>query len=160
VVDPDRAIRLRDAGPADVERLHAAQLGTAALTYGRELTADERAHFLDRLARGVGDPSQHIRVAGGPGEVPTYFWLEQRSPGEAYLLDFHIGSSDRGTGLAARLFDEVVQTARALGSTRLEFVVGCDNTRARAFFTRVGANEVDDDRAADDTRPVRYRLAL
>jgi len=160
VVDPDRAIRLRDAGAADVERLHASQLATAALTYGRELTADERVHFLDRLARGVGDPSQHIRVADGPGEEPTYFWLEQRSRDEAYLLDFHIGSSDRGTGLATRLFDEVVQIAQTLGATRLEFVVGRDNTRARGFFTRVGAYEVDDDRTPDDTRPVRYRLAL
>ena len=66
-----------------------------------------------------------------------------------YIPRFAIAERERGTGIAARLLQDIESRARAAGYDRLSLEVESGMERAVRFWTREGFEEVDRARAAD-----------
>lgn len=73
-------------------------------------------------------------------------WNEER-PGTAWLYGMYVTPAERGTGLAERLVERVVQWARSEGFDALYLQVGAAEARARAFYRKVGFVETGEHRA-------------
>jgi ribosomal protein S18 acetylase RimI-like enzyme len=64
------------------------------------------------------------------------------SPGQGHVVSVYVAPGQRGTGLAGRMLDGVVDWARGeAGLDRLHLYVHEHNPRARAFYRQYGFNE-------------------
>ncbi|MBB3648802.1 RimJ/RimL family protein N-acetyltransferase [Rhizobium sp. BK619] len=90
--------------------------------------------------------SEPVFIAFQGGEpVGIMGLLRQRSSKMAHratIIMVYIGRSLRGTGLAERLLDVVVDHARDIGIRQLELFVSAENAAAIRFYTRQGFSEV------------------
>jgi ribosomal protein S18 acetylase RimI-like enzyme len=60
-----------------------------------------------------------------------------------YVQQIYVGQHARRLGVAQELMAEVARTAKAEGSTRIEWSTGKENTAARALYDGLGANGSD-----------------
>ena len=87
------------------------------------------------LALAAEDPEQPARWVG-------YLACFVDSPGQGHVVSVYVAPGQRGTGLAERMLDGVVEWARGdAGLDRLHLYVHEDNARARAFYLRYGFTE-------------------
>jgi RimJ/RimL family protein N-acetyltransferase len=78
----------------------------------------------------------------GQGRWVGYLACFADSPGQGHVVSVYIAPAQRGTGLAARMLDAVVEWARGeAGLSRLHLYVHQDNARAHAFYRRYGFTE-------------------
>jgi GNAT superfamily N-acetyltransferase len=68
----------------------------------------------------------------------------EERPGTWWLYSMYVSPSQRGTGLARQLVDEVVAWARGEGASELHLHVGSRSARARGFYTKLGFVERGD----------------
>jgi len=90
--------------------------------------------------------SEPVFIAFQDGEpVGIMGLIRQRSSKMAHratIIMVYIGRSLRGTGLAERLLDVVVDHARQIGIRQLELFVSAENAAAIRFYHRQGFSEV------------------
>ena len=90
--------------------------------------------------------SEPVFIAFQDGEpVGIMGLIRQRSSKMAHratIIMVYIGRSLRGTGLAERLLDVVVDHARQIGIRQLELFVSAENAAAIRFYQRQGFSEV------------------
>ena len=70
------------------------------------------------------------------------FCRATRHPGRAahvgYLGTFAVSVDERGSGLAKQLMEQVISTLQRKGVLRVELMVEADNSRALAFYKKLG----------------------
>ena len=87
------------------------------------------------LALAADDPERRDRWVG-------YLACFVDSPGQGHVVSVYVAPGQRGTGLAGRMLDGVVDWARGeAGLDRLHLYVHEHNPRARAFYRRYGFTE-------------------
>lgn len=146
------SIHYRDGEPGDAQAI--ADLFTASFvdTFGHIYPPDDLAAFLesvsaDRFRSELEDSQFAFRVALdgtmvgfvklGPPELPVETPPDTLELRQLYLLkDWH------GTGVAARLMEWAMATARARRARHLQLSVYIDNPRARRFYERFGFHAV------------------
>lgn len=132
VIEPlgaDEGPRLREV------RLRALADAPAAFgsSYEREV-----AFPAEKWAERLANPDAVWFVATGDGvDAGLVFAMEER-PGQVHLMAMWVAPEARGTGLAARLVDEVVAWARARDAEEVELWAVDENRVARAFYARKG----------------------
>ncbi|MBV9973632.1 MAG: GNAT family N-acetyltransferase [Candidatus Eremiobacteraeota bacterium] len=67
-----------------------------------------------------------------------------------YLDDIYVVASERGSGVAKAIMDEVVRIARLRGWSHIRWVTTKGNVRARGFYDKMG----------EDMRLMTYRIPL
>ncbi len=98
-----------------------------------------------RSNRGSTGPTELALAAEDP-ERPDH-WVGYLacfvdSPGQGHVVSVYVAPAHRGTGLAGRMLDGVVEWGRGeAGLDRLHLYVHEDNPRARAFYRRYGFTE-------------------
>ncbi len=85
---------------------------------------------------------RHALVADEDGAVVGYA-ITLRSDDVADLQRIAVRPAQRRRGLAARLLEELLDTAGAEGATRCLLEVSATNTGALAFYTGAGFVEID-----------------
>lgn len=87
------------------------------------------------LALAAEDPDRPDRWVG-------YLACFVDSPGQGHVVSVYVAPGQRGTGLAGRMLDGVVDWARGeAGLDRLHLYVHEHNLRAQAFYRRYGFTE-------------------
>lgn len=136
----------------------------------------EPEHGLDdSFARGMALQLAELRRSGWPG-AGEGLWiaeLEGRAVGAITLRDLGGGSARlghlalmpeaRGSGAGRRLFETVVDAARAAGYERVELVTFSDLTAARGIYRRAGFRMTSSERVHRFGRELdweRWELAL
>lgn len=144
---------LRTPTPADAEAIATLMAECFTATFGHLYAPADLASFLDGLTlerwrAEIADPAFAFLLAEDAGVpvgfakmgphalpvTPTGPMIELR---QLYLL-----ASQQGTGLAARMMDRVIATARDRGAQELFLSVYVDNHRARRFYERYGFEEI------------------
>ena len=103
------------------------------------------AEWRFRSNRGSAGPTELALAAEDP-ERPDrwvgYLACFVDSPGQGHVVSVYVAPGQRGTGLAGRMLDGVVDWARGeAGLDRLHLYVHEHNPRARAFYRRYGFTE-------------------
>lgn len=143
----------RDATPADAAAIAALARDTFTDTFGHLYHPDDLALFLaghttERWHGELTDPAFAIRVAEAQGALVAYAKLGPPSlpftplAGATELRQFYVRAAHHGSGLAARLMDWVLATARARGFAHLYLSVFTENHRAQRFYARYGFEAV------------------
>jgi ribosomal protein S18 acetylase RimI-like enzyme len=140
-------IRLRLAERADAPRLNAALAQLSAA-----LGDTHRASVAQLAEAGWGaTPLFRAQLAEEAGEVvgaamySPVFSTALGGPG-AYVSDLWVAEAARGQGLGPRLLRAAfADAAQEWGAIFLRLVTGRDNTRARAFYARMGFEEATGD---------------
>lgn len=144
---------LRDATPADAPRVATLARRTFTDTFGHlyrpeDLTAFLSGHTEEGWRGELSDPAYAVHVAEAGGELVAYAKIgppslpfEPRGP-SIELRQFYVLQPFQGAGLAARLMDWVLATARARGAADLYLSVFVDNHRAQAFYARYGFEKI------------------
>jgi ribosomal protein S18 acetylase RimI-like enzyme len=145
----------RDATPADCAAL--ARLGADSFveTFGHLYSAENLALFLENhsepaWAKDLADPAIAIRVVEEGAQAVAYAkvtppklpFVPDPARKALELKQFYVLKPWHGAGLAPRLMDWVIATARARGADDLYLSVFTDNHRARRFYERAGFEEV------------------
>jgi RimJ/RimL family protein N-acetyltransferase len=95
-----------------------------------------------RAHRGSAGPTDLALAAEdpqAPGRWVAYLACFVDAPGQGHVVSVYVAASHRGTGLATRMLDGVVEWARAEAQLdRLHLYVHEDNERAHAFYRRYG----------------------
>jgi len=143
-------ISVRRVAEVDWPRLRAVRLEMLAdmpsayletLVSAEERTEDE---WRFRAARGsAGDTDLAVAAAAADtGRWVAYMACFVDGPGRAHLVSVYVAPAHRGSGLAARMVDEVRRWARDdAGARTLHLYVHEHNHRARAFYRRLGFAE-------------------
>lgn len=143
----------RDATSADAEAIATLARATFTETFGHLYHPDDLAAFLAghsvaNWQAELSDPRYAVRVAEADGALAAYAKLGPPSlpftpPADAIeLRQFYVRAPFHGSGLAARLMDWVLTTARARGCAQLYLSVFTDNHRAQRFYARYGFEAV------------------
>jgi len=130
-----QAIAITDCAAADE---------AAALAFCRQIFHEEGwpTEFMDpAIAAGFDRPRDLFLLAKLQGAIIGCGALKELSPDYALLTRFFVASSHRGSGLAARLFDALVERARALAYTTIMLDVNRHSTRAIRFYQKQGMEE-------------------
>lgn len=106
-------------------------------------TARGSAHALDLAA--FRDPSITLWTAWDGDKLLGVGAMKQLDETEGELKSFHTLEAARGRGIAGKLVDEIVSTARSKGLTRLSLETGSWPyfTAARAFYASKGFSECE-----------------
>ena len=151
------AITLRRAGPGDAARLNAG-LRALSQSMGDVHRADD-----GQIARALGG-AFHAILAETDTELTglavfSPLFSTTRGMAGAYVSDLWVSSGWRGTGLGQRLLAMVRnEAAREWGAGFLRLGVYADNTRARAFYTRLGFVEPANEQCLTLTGPALAAL--
>jgi ribosomal protein S18 acetylase RimI-like enzyme len=139
---------IRDAAPADAPAIHRAILAMGELLG----TAKKIASTPEILARDGLAPGRAFEglVAELDGQfagmclyLPVYStWLGR--PG-IYVQDLFVDERYRGLKIGEALIRRVARIGRARGANHLRLAVDFDNTRAQAFYKRIGVTHYADD---------------
>jgi GNAT superfamily N-acetyltransferase len=125
-------ITIADFAPADEAGVHDLCLAIFA-EFGWPL------EFLDAsVAAGFDQPRDRFLAIKQGEEIVGCAGLKELSVDEALLTRFFVTAALRGTGLADRLFAEVVGRARALGYAWIVLDVNRESTRAIRFYEKQG----------------------
>ena len=142
----DRVV-VRRVTEDDWEKLRAVRLEMLADTPVAylETVADAEARSEEewrmRAHRGSSGPTGLGLAAedAGQGRWVGYLACFVDSPGQGHVVSVYVAPALRGTGLAARMLDAVVEWARGeAGLSRLHLYVHEDNRRAHAMYRRYG----------------------
>lgn len=144
---------LRSAGIADAPAIDALMRTCFTATFGHLYDPADLAAFLDGLTperwrAEIDDPAFAFLLAEADG-VPVGFAklgppslpVEPAGP-MIELRQLYIVGDQHGSGLAQRMMDWVIATARARGAGELFLSVYVDNHRARRFYERYGFTRV------------------
>jgi GNAT superfamily N-acetyltransferase len=145
----------RDATFADAAAL--ARLGADSFveTFGHLYTPENLALFLqshsvEAWTAELADPAIAVRIITDEGRAVAYAKVTppklpfEPDPARTALelKQFYVLKPWHGAGLAPRLMDWVLATARTRGADDLYLSVFTDNHRARRFYERIGFEEV------------------
>jgi len=145
----------RDATPADCAAL--ARLGADSFveTFGHLYSAENLALFLENhseaaWARDLADPAIAIRLVEDGAQAVAYAKVTppklpfEPDPARTALelKQFYVLKPWHGAGIAHRLMDWVLATARARKTDDLYLSVFTDNHRARRFYAKIGFEEI------------------
>lgn len=152
----DRSVTLVAPDQALLERLLPVARRIFTETFGALYDRGDFERFCDAvyrpggtMARDFADPRVRWRVATVEGEPIGYAKLTQlRAPasnprvGAMELQQIYVLSDWQGAGVAARLMDWSLSTARARGAPEIYLTVFDHNERAKRFYARHGFEEV------------------
>jgi diamine N-acetyltransferase len=140
---------LRPAMLADADTLADIGRRTFAETFGHLYAPEDLAAFLENHTRAgweaeLSDPGYAVMIADMDGIAAGYAKLAPpklpiavRMPA-IELRQFYVLSGWQGSGLAARMMDWVIATARGRQARDIHLSVFVDNHRARRFYERYG----------------------
>ena len=131
----EQSIIITDFAPADE---------AAALTFCCQIFHEEGwpNEFLEpAIAAGFDRPRDLFLLAKLQGAIIGSGALKELSLDEALLTRLFVASSHRGSGLANRLFDALIERARALGYTTVVLDVNRESVRAIRFYEKQGMEE-------------------
>ena len=146
----------RDATPADGPELDAMAQTSWMETFGAYVSPEDIADYFattygpdGALIRELGDPERRTHLAVDDGKIVGYTklippWLPDAELGALQLSQIYVATSHHGQGVAGRLMDWTVATARAAGAPALLLTVWEENRRARRFYDRLGFVHVGD----------------
>jgi ribosomal protein S18 acetylase RimI-like enzyme len=149
-------ITYRDAVPADGPELDAMALKIWMETFGGSASPENIAAYLAHaygpespLVRELGDAERRTHIAIDDGAIVGYTklippWLEAAQPGDLQLSQIYVASSHHGAGIAGKLMDWTIATARAAGAPTLLLTVWENNPRARRFYDKLGFVHIGD----------------
>lgn len=144
---------LRPATLADADTLVDIGRRSFADTFGHLYAPDDLAAFLENHSRAgweaeLADPDYAVMIAEIDGVAAGYAKLAPpklpitvREPA-IELRQFYVLGEWQGSGLAARMMDWVIDTARARRARDIHLSVFVDNHRARRFYERYGFERV------------------
>lgn len=155
-VGGDRSVVLAAPDQALLERLLPVARRIFTETFGSLYDPEDFERFCDAVYRPGGtmsgdfaDPRVHWRVATARGEPVGYAKLTPlRAPasepraGAMELQQIYVLSDWHGDGVAARLMEWSLATARAQGAPEIYLTVFDHNERAKRFYARHGFEEV------------------
>jgi ribosomal protein S18 acetylase RimI-like enzyme len=130
-----QAIAITDFAPADE---------AATLAFCRQIFREEGwpTEFMDSaIAAGFDRRRDLFLLARLQGAIIGCGALKELSTDDALLTRFFVASSQRGSGLATRLFDTLFARARTLGYTMVVLDVNRESTRAIRFYQKQGMEE-------------------
>lgn len=144
---------LRTPTLADAEAIAALMADCFTATFGHLYDPADLASFLDGLTlerwrAEIADPAFAFLLAEEDGAAVGFAKLGPHSlpvtpTGPMIeLRQLYLTAGQQGSGLAARMMDWVIATARARGAGELFLSVYVDNARARRFYERYGFAEV------------------
>jgi len=149
-------ITYRDAAPTDGPELDAMAQAIWLETFGASASPANVAAYLAHaygpdgvLIRELGDPGRRVHLAIDGGRIIGYTklippWLPDAQPGDLQLSQIYVASSHHGQGVAGKLMDWTIATARAAGAPALLLTVWENNPRARRFYDRLGFVHIGD----------------
>lgn len=152
----DRSVDLTTPDRALLERLLPVARRIFTETFGSLYDPEAFARFCDgvyrpdgTMSRDFADPRVHWRVATVQGDPIGYAKLTPlRAPasrprvGAMELQQIYVLSDWHGAGVAARLMEWGLATARAQGAPDIYLTVFDHNERAKRFYARYGFEEV------------------
>ena len=144
---------LRNPTVADAEAIAALMADCFTATFGSLYDPADLASFLDALTverwrAELSDPAFAFLLAEDDGAAVGFAKLGPHAlpvtPAGTMieLRQLYLRGSQQGSGLAARMMDWVIATARARGAGELFLSVYVDNHRARRFYERYGFEEI------------------
>lgn len=96
----------------------------------------------------LANASTHCKIATRDGADVGYCLLVQHAcpvplnDASVELKQIYMLAREYGSGLARILFDDALETARALGAKHVWLAVADSNTRAQAFYRKLGFENV------------------
>jgi len=152
----DRSVALVAPDRALLERLLPVARRIFTETFGSLYDPEDFARFCDgvyrpggTMSRDFADPGVHWRVATVQGEPIGYAKLTPlRAPasrpraGAMELQQIYVLADWHGAGVAARLMEWSLATARAEGAPEIYLTVFDHNERAKRFYARYGFEDV------------------
>ncbi len=144
---------LRTPTVADAEAIAAVMAECFTATFGHLYDPADLASFLDGLTlerwrAEITDPAFAFLLAEEDGRAVGFAKMGPHSlpvtPAGPMieLRQLYVLGSQQGTGLARRMMDWVIATARERGAQELFLSVYVDNYRARRFYERYGFEEI------------------
>ena len=115
-------------------------------------------HWLPEMYAAVDDPDAFLDVAIEGADVigitqGTYLPT-------AYLASLHVLPEHRGLGIGTRLIAQVGRDVQARGHSRLELDVVTTNTKAIAFYERLGATTIGEHPASWAPAVIESRMVV
>lgn len=111
----------------------------------RHGTMDEWREYAAQLLGSVGcgafEPKLSASSIGEGGRLQGAIVTTLIGPGTAHIAQVAVDPAQRGSGLAGRMLDSVVERVRADGLDRLTLLVSERNTAARHLYDRRGFHE-------------------
>ena len=151
-------LRIRRATPADAEALSAAAARWFDETFGPRNDPEDMRLYMEKAFGAakqraeLGDPRRVTLLVEEEGELAGYVYLHRTPPGEAHpgvpagegveIQRFYVGSAHHGHGVARRLMESAMETAREMGGELLWLGVWEHNTRAIRFYEKHGFADV------------------
>ena len=141
-----REITIRIATAADADTIHDAMVGIATIMGEREKVASTP----DDIRRyGFGETPAFeallAEVDGSSAGVCVFFpsfSTYQGRPG-VYVQDLFVPAQFRGLGVGAKLLQRLAAVTRERGGCYIRLSVATQNSRAQAFYTRLGLARSD-----------------
>jgi ribosomal protein S18 acetylase RimI-like enzyme len=140
---------IRDATPADAPTIHAAILAMGELLgTAKKITSTPDILARQGLAPGRAFEGLVAEIDGAFAGMCLYLpvfstWLGR--PG-VYVQDLFVDKRYRGMKIGEALIRRVARIGRDRGASHLRLAVDLDNTRAQAFYERLGVTHYADDR--------------
>jgi GNAT superfamily N-acetyltransferase len=116
----------------------------AALAFCRQIFDEEGwpTEFLDpTIGAGFDRPRDQFLLAKQQGAIVGCGALKELSTDDALLTRMFVASAQRGSGLAARLFEVLCERARAAGYSTIVLDVNRESARAIRFYEKQGMEE-------------------
>lgn len=143
---PAAPVRIREAGPADAERIVSFNAAMARETEGRELDAEVLrrgvAALFEAPERGryfVAEPLQSEGDGSPVGQLMiTFEWSDWRNGAIWWIQSVYVAPDWRRRGVYAALHQAVRRRARETGAVGLRLYVDEDNAAARAVYRALG----------------------
>ena len=145
-------MNIRHATVADAAALAVLAERTFYETFAADNNPDDLAAF---IAQTYGEPQQRREIENPDGvtllvesedgaELIAFTQLRRTSSphGEVEIARFYVDKPHHGRGIAQRLMDAAIDTARAMGGTTLWLGVWERNPRAIAFYAKYGFQDV------------------
>jgi ribosomal protein S18 acetylase RimI-like enzyme len=144
------SVALRPALPEDGSALAALARQVFTETFGAHYDAGDLAAHLDRtfgpggLPAELEDPAFRVMLAEESGALAAYLKLAPMAlpvdhpAGSLEIRQLYVLEPWQGKGVAQRLMDWAIDTARARGAPALYLSVWSQNARAIAFYRRYG----------------------
>ena len=150
-------VSYRSATPADGPALDAMARAIWVETFGHSASATDIDLYLDeaygtrgKLLRDLADPAVTFHLACEGEAIVGYAKLTAPFVDPAHAVDavqlsqLYVASTHHGAGIADRLMDWVLATARARGHRALVLTVWEENGRARRYYEKRGFAHVGD----------------
>jgi ribosomal protein S18 acetylase RimI-like enzyme len=148
--DPD-TLTIRRATAADAEPLAELALRSFMEAFAAQNDPDDVAAYTSRVygpaqqAAEIADPGIATLVGEVEGRMAAYAQVRRGTtapgvtgPGAVEIMRFYVDSPWHGRGIAQRMMDAALRTAREMGARTAWLAVWEHNPRALAFYARRG----------------------